>query len=246
MLSRSTAAAAGDAGRVGQAGSAAHTLIARDTQHPPDTNCWMTHTGRRAPRGLPRESDLRIRGRDEAALEFDTASLQDEAAPRIPSSVRRRHPLAVAAARDAMPAPDALYQLLAHVTIDPSIDLTGPRLLLPRRRHAASRSARLVSASPVRAAVSSSWMQTRSTKVSVTSLRNVLAFPLRHAGAHGPGHQLGGLTQRCRFSGTALSSAGGLTERPQRGHHAKCPVTHRQVGRAGLRPHGSLVDGREG
>ena len=36
---------------------------------------------------------------------------------------------------DAVPAPDALYQLLAHVTIDPSIDLTGPKLLLPRHRH---------------------------------------------------------------------------------------------------------------
>ena len=36
---------------------------------------------------------------------------------------------------DAVPAPDALYQLLAHVTTDQSIDLTGPKLLLPRRRH---------------------------------------------------------------------------------------------------------------
>ena len=36
---------------------------------------------------------------------------------------------------DAVPAPDALYQLLAHVTTDHSIDLTGPKLLLPRRRH---------------------------------------------------------------------------------------------------------------
>jgi GT2 family glycosyltransferase len=36
---------------------------------------------------------------------------------------------------DAVPAPDALYELLAHVTVDQSIDLTGPKLLLPRRRH---------------------------------------------------------------------------------------------------------------
>ncbi len=37
---------------------------------------------------------------------------------------------------DASPAPDALYRLLAHVTADPTIDVTGPKLLLPRRRQA--------------------------------------------------------------------------------------------------------------
>ena len=37
---------------------------------------------------------------------------------------------------DAAPAPDALYRLLAHVTTDPRIDITGPKLLLPRRRQA--------------------------------------------------------------------------------------------------------------
>ncbi|HEY5822139.1 MAG TPA: glycosyltransferase [Propionibacteriaceae bacterium] len=36
---------------------------------------------------------------------------------------------------DAAPAPDALYQLVAHVTTDRKIDITGPKLLLPRRRH---------------------------------------------------------------------------------------------------------------
>lgn len=36
---------------------------------------------------------------------------------------------------DAAPAPDALYQLVAHVSTDRKIDITGPKLLLPRRRH---------------------------------------------------------------------------------------------------------------
>lgn len=35
---------------------------------------------------------------------------------------------------DAVPAPDALYRLLAHVNADQHIDITGPKLLLPRRR----------------------------------------------------------------------------------------------------------------
>ena len=36
---------------------------------------------------------------------------------------------------DAVPAPDALERLLAHVAVDRSIDITGPKLLLPKRRH---------------------------------------------------------------------------------------------------------------
>ncbi|MGI3783148.1 MAG: glycosyltransferase [Janthinobacterium lividum] len=35
---------------------------------------------------------------------------------------------------DAVPAPDALYRLLAHVAGARDIDVTGPKLLLPRRR----------------------------------------------------------------------------------------------------------------
>ncbi len=37
---------------------------------------------------------------------------------------------------DAAPAPDALYRLLVHVMTEPRIDITGPKLLLPRRRQA--------------------------------------------------------------------------------------------------------------
>ena len=70
------------------------------------------------------------------ALDCDTANLQDDA-----DTIGFRA-VSVHDTRwlwllhdDAVPAPDALYQLLAHVTIDPSIDLTGPKLLLPRHRH---------------------------------------------------------------------------------------------------------------
>jgi GT2 family glycosyltransferase len=71
-----------------------------------------------------------------AALQSDTANLQDDA-----DTIGFRA-VSVHDTRwlwllhdDAVPAPDALYQLLAHVAADPSIDLTGPKLLLPRRRH---------------------------------------------------------------------------------------------------------------
>ena len=37
---------------------------------------------------------------------------------------------------DAQPAPDSLFQLLSHLRTDRTIDVTGPKLLLPRRRQA--------------------------------------------------------------------------------------------------------------
>jgi GT2 family glycosyltransferase len=71
-----------------------------------------------------------------AALEFDAANLQDDADTIgfRAVSAQDTHWLWLLH-DDAAPAPDALYQLLAHVTTDQSIDLTGPKLLLPRRRH---------------------------------------------------------------------------------------------------------------
>jgi GT2 family glycosyltransferase len=71
-----------------------------------------------------------------AALAFDAANLQDDAdtvgfravSPHDSQWLWLLHD-------DAVPAPDALYELLAHVAVDQSIDLTGPKLLLPRRRH---------------------------------------------------------------------------------------------------------------
>ena len=40
---------------------------------------------------------------------------------------------------DAAPAPDALQRLLAHVVLDDTIDITGPKLLLPKSRHSGQR-----------------------------------------------------------------------------------------------------------
>ena len=72
----------------------------------------------------------------EAALEFDAANLQDDADTIgfRAVSARDSHWLWLLH-DDAVPTPDALYELLAHVTVDQSIDLTGPKLLLPRHRH---------------------------------------------------------------------------------------------------------------
>ena len=40
---------------------------------------------------------------------------------------------------DAVPAPDALRALLSHAVTDPGLDVTGPKLLRPRRRRTAPR-----------------------------------------------------------------------------------------------------------
>jgi GT2 family glycosyltransferase len=72
----------------------------------------------------------------QAALELDAANLQEDADTLGFRAVSARDSRWLWLLHDdAVPAPDALYQLLAHVTTDESIDLTGPKLLLPRRRH---------------------------------------------------------------------------------------------------------------
>jgi GT2 family glycosyltransferase len=71
-----------------------------------------------------------------AALEYDAANLQEDADTIGLRAVTAQDTRWLWLLHDdAVPAPDALYQLLAHVTTDQSIDLTGPKLLLPRRRH---------------------------------------------------------------------------------------------------------------
>jgi GT2 family glycosyltransferase len=40
---------------------------------------------------------------------------------------------------DAAPAPDALQRLLAHIVTDRSVDVSGPKLLLPKSRHSGQR-----------------------------------------------------------------------------------------------------------
>ena len=72
----------------------------------------------------------------QAAVELDAANLQEDADTLGFRAVSARDSRWLWLLHDdAVPAPDALYQLLAHVTTDESIDLTGPKLLLPRRRH---------------------------------------------------------------------------------------------------------------
>jgi len=44
---------------------------------------------------------------------------------------------------DAAPAPDALSRLLAHVVVDETIDITGPKLVLPKSRHSGQRLAEI-------------------------------------------------------------------------------------------------------
>jgi GT2 family glycosyltransferase len=70
------------------------------------------------------------------AVQLDTTSLQNEADTIGLRAVSAQDTQWLWLLHDdAVPAPDALYQLLAHVTTDESIDITGPKLLLPRRRH---------------------------------------------------------------------------------------------------------------
>ncbi|WP_375423890.1 glycosyltransferase [uncultured Friedmanniella sp.] len=75
-----------------------------------------------------------------------SALRQDREAVLGESSTRLLRPISNSALRpldsrwlwllhdDAVPAPDALTRLLEHVLADRSVDITGPKLLLPRRR----------------------------------------------------------------------------------------------------------------
>ena len=51
---------------------------------------------------------------------------------------------------DAVPAADTLQQLLGHVVTDPGVDITGPKLVFPRRRHNAGHQISEVGASIAR------------------------------------------------------------------------------------------------
>ena len=124
-----------------------------------------------------------------AALELDTANLQDDADTIGFRAISAQDSQWLWLLHDdATPAPDALYQLLAHVATDESIDLTGPKLLLPRRRHGgqpisevgvsiSGTGRRTASTSCWRSHASSALTWTKSIKGNVISLRNALAFP---------------------------------------------------------------------
>jgi GT2 family glycosyltransferase len=140
---------------------------------------------------------------------------------------------------DAVPAPDALQQLLIHVAGAPEIDLTGPKLVLPKRRQHVTR------LSEVGATISG------------TGRRELLLDPgeIDQGQRDEPAPRLGVSTCGMLVRREVWRSLGGLdpalpvfrdgVELGWRAHLAgyrvlttpKAQMTHRQVGRAGLRPH---------
>jgi GT2 family glycosyltransferase len=176
-----------------------------------------------------------------AALEFDAANIQDDADTIGLRAVSSQdldwlwllHD-------DAAPAPDALYQLLAHVSTDPSIDLTGPKLLLPRRRHGGQ---------PIsEVGVSISGTGRRELELDVDEIdQGQRDQPEERLGVSTCGmlvktavwDKLNGLDPALpifrdgvEFGWRAHLNGYSVVTTP------KAQVTHRQVGRAGLRPHG--------
>jgi GT2 family glycosyltransferase len=183
-----------------------------------------------------------------AALHSDTANLQEDA-----DTIGFRA-VSVHDTRwlwllhdDAVPAPDALYQLLAHVTIDPSIDLTGPKLLLPRQRHGGQ---------PIsEVGVSISGTGRRELELDADEIdQGQRDEPQERLGVSTCGmlvraavwEQLDGLDPAVpvfrdgvEFGWRAHLNGYSVVTTPS------AQVTHRQVGRAGLRPRG-LTGGRPG
>ncbi len=70
-----------------------------------------------------------------SALRQDREASVADTAAHLPASQADEHHWLWLLHDDAAPAPDALYELLRHVVTDPTIDITGPKLLLPKRRH---------------------------------------------------------------------------------------------------------------
>jgi len=175
------------------------------------------------------------------ALDCDTANLQDDA-----DTIGFRA-VSVHDTRwlwllhdDAVPAPDALYQLLAHVTIDPSIDLTGPKLLLPRHRHGGQ---------PIsEVGVSISDTGRRELELDVDEIdQGQRDEPQERLGVSTCGMLVrSAVWERLDGLDPALPVFRDGVEFGWRAHlngysvvtTPSAQVTHRQVGRAGLRPHG--------
>jgi GT2 family glycosyltransferase len=176
-----------------------------------------------------------------AALERDTANLQDDADTIGFRAISAQDSQWLWLLHDdAIPAPDALYQLLAHVATDESIDLTGPKLLLPRRRHGGQ---------PIsEVGVSISGTGRRELGLDVDEIdQGQRDQPQERLGVSTCGmlvrtaiwQQLGGLDPALpvfrdgvEFGWRAHLSGYSVVTTP------RAQVTHRQVGRAGLRPHG--------
>jgi GT2 family glycosyltransferase len=143
---------------------------------------------------------------------------------------------------DAVPAPDALTRLLAQVSAEPSIDVTGPKLLLPRRRRAGPPIAEI------------------GVSISGTGRRELLIDPgeIDQGQRDVPQERLGVSTCGMLVRTSVWHELGGLdpalpifrdgVEFGWRAHArgfrvVTCPqaeLTHRQVGRAGLREHSRI------
>ncbi len=142
---------------------------------------------------------------------------------------------------DAVPAADALHRLLAHLVSDPSVDITGPKLLLPRRRRAAPQLAEIgvtISDTGRRelglepGEIDQGQRDQPQPRLAVSTCGMLLrAGALRRLGGFDPdlpvfrdGVELG---WRAHLLGLRVVTT------------PSARVTHRQVGRAGLRPTGS-------
>ena len=141
---------------------------------------------------------------------------------------------------DAVPAPDALYRLLAHVAVERDIDVTGPKLLLPRRRQ------------------SSHQLSEVGVTISGTGRRDLLLDrgEIDQGQRDQPAERLGVSTCGMLVRTTVWRDLDGLdpavpvfrdgVEFGWRAHlngyrvvtTPDAQMTHRQVGRAGLRPRG--------
>lgn len=141
---------------------------------------------------------------------------------------------------DAVPAPDALTRLLAQVSAEPGIDVTGPKLLLPRRGRAGPPIAEI------------------GVSISSTGRRELLVDPgeIDQGQRDIPQERLGVSTCGMLVRRSVWDALHGLdpglpvfrdgVEFGWRAHLAghrvvTCPqaeFTHREVGRAGLRPAG--------
>ena len=145
---------------------------------------------------------------------------------------------------DAVPAPDALQQLLGHVLADPAIDITGPKLVVPRRRRSVPRISEIGST------------------ISGTGRRELLLEPgeVDQGQRDQPAERLGVSTCGMLLRPEVLSALGGFdpaipvfrdgVEFGWRAHlrgyrvvtTPDARISHRQVGRAGLRPAGAAGD----
>jgi GT2 family glycosyltransferase len=143
---------------------------------------------------------------------------------------------------DAVPAADTLQQLLGHVVTDPGVDITGPKLVFPRRRHGAGHQISEVGVSIARTGrrdlgldlgeIDQGQRDQPKQHLGVSTCGMLLRFSDWRA--------LDGLDRdvACFRDGVELgwrATARGLRVVTT----PRAEMVHRQVGRAGLRPRGA-------